>query len=53
MEALALTFVFATVFLTVGRVFPGRELPNSPGWYVRAVFLNVVQLGIVVLGGYT
>ena len=54
MKALTLTFVFAAVFLTVERVLPGRELPRyPPGWYVRAIFLNVVQLGIVVLGGYT
>ena len=53
MEALALIFMFAAVFLTMERLFPGRELLQSPGWYVRAVFLNAVQLGIVVLGGYT
>jgi sterol desaturase/sphingolipid hydroxylase (fatty acid hydroxylase superfamily) len=37
------------VFFVLERVLPGRELPESPGWYVRAAFLNGCQLGIVVL----
>ena len=53
MEAMTLIFVFAAMFMALERVFPGRELPSSPGWYLRAVFLNAVQLGVVVLGGYT
>ena len=32
---------------------PGRNLPNSKGWYARAIFLNLCQLGIVVLAGVT
>jgi sterol desaturase/sphingolipid hydroxylase (fatty acid hydroxylase superfamily) len=35
------------------RAFPGRALPKSRGWCLRAVFLNAVQLGIVLLGGVT
>lgn len=52
-DAMALIIGFAAGILIVERLFPGRELRHSPGWYVRAVALNVVQLGIVVLGGYT
>ena len=32
---------------------PARWVPRSPGWHLRAWFLNSAQLGIVVLGGYT
>lgn len=53
MEAMVLIFLFAAVVLTLERLFPGRELPRSRGWYFRAVLLNAVQLAIVVLGGYT
>src|ERR1700722_8133748 len=38
-------------FFVLERLFPGRELPEAPGWYVRAAFLNGCQLGIVVLAG--
>jgi len=37
------------VFFVLERALPGRELPESPGWYLRAAFLNGCQLGIVVL----
>jgi len=42
----------ATVlFFVIERVFPGRELPEAPGWYARAAFLNVCQVGIVLVAG--
>ncbi len=46
----AILIVAATViFFVLERVLPGRELPESPGWYLRAAFLNGCQLGIVLL----
>jgi sterol desaturase/sphingolipid hydroxylase (fatty acid hydroxylase superfamily) len=43
---------FASLFFFVfERVMPGRELPEAPGWYARAAFLNFCQLGIVLLAG--
>jgi len=43
---------FATLlFFVLERVLPGRELPESPGWYVRAAFLNGCQVGIILLAG--
>lgn len=36
------------VFLTLERVFPGRKLPHAPGWYARALLINLAQLGITV-----
>lgn len=35
------------------RIFPGRDLPNSPQWYLRAAFFNTCQLGIILLAGIT
>ncbi len=35
-------------FLVAERVFPGRTLPNSPGWYFRSIGINLVQLGITL-----
>ncbi len=39
------------VFFVLERVLPGRELPDTPGWYVRAAFLNGCQVSIVLLAG--
>jgi sterol desaturase/sphingolipid hydroxylase (fatty acid hydroxylase superfamily) len=30
------------------RIFPGRELPHVPGWYIRAMLINLAQLGITL-----
>jgi sterol desaturase/sphingolipid hydroxylase (fatty acid hydroxylase superfamily) len=46
-----LIFAVAAVFFLLERTVPGRELPATPGWYARAILLNVLQLGIVVLAG--
>jgi len=40
------------LFFVVERILPGRELPEAPGWYARAAFLNVRQVGIVLLAGF-
>jgi sterol desaturase/sphingolipid hydroxylase (fatty acid hydroxylase superfamily) len=39
------------VFIVAERMLPGRELPEAPGWYFRAAFLNVCQLTIVLVAG--
>lgn len=44
--------VGATVmFFVLERVLPGRELPEAPGWYIRAALLNLCQVGIILLAG--
>jgi sterol desaturase/sphingolipid hydroxylase (fatty acid hydroxylase superfamily) len=39
------------IFFVLERLLPGRTLPEAPGWYGRALFLNACQLGIVLLAG--
>jgi len=41
-----LTFLSAAIFLVLERVHPGRDLPNAPGWYLRALFINGCQIVI-------
>ena len=53
MNSFALIFAGAAVFLVLERLLPGRVLPPSPGWYIRAALLNGAQLGIVLLAGAT
>ena len=46
-----LIFGITLFFFAWERVFPGRELPESPQWYLRAAFLNSCQIAIVILSG--
>ncbi len=36
------------LFLILERLFPGRELPRSKGWYFRALLINLAQLAITL-----
>ncbi|HSS66010.1 MAG TPA: sterol desaturase family protein [Gammaproteobacteria bacterium] len=38
-------------FLLLERIFPGRNLPHAPGWYARALMINLAQLGITLATG--
>jgi hypothetical protein len=40
------TLIAAAFFLTLERARPGRELPNAPGWYGRAIVINLCQVAI-------
>lgn len=40
------TVIVTIFFLVAERIFPGRELPNSKGWYARVLFVNALQVGI-------
>ena len=53
MIPILLIFVLGAIFLTVERVAPGRSQPQASGWYLRAILLNLTQLGVVLLGGVT
>ena len=35
-------------FMILERVAPGRELPNAPGWYGRALLVTLFQFGITL-----
>ena len=40
------TVIVTIIFLIWERVSPGRELPNSKGWYARVLLINLAQIGI-------
>ena len=44
----ALVIVATLVFLALERIFPGRKLPHSNGWYTRAILINLAQLLITL-----
>jgi len=41
------------LFVILERKYPGRELPQSTGWYFRSVSINVAQILLIGLGGIT
>jgi sterol desaturase/sphingolipid hydroxylase (fatty acid hydroxylase superfamily) len=51
MIPVALILAATAIFFFAERMLPGRELPEAPGWYSRATFLNLSQVGIVLLAG--
>ena len=42
------TIAATIVFFSVERIWPGRKLPHVRGWYIRAVLINLIQLGITL-----
>jgi sterol desaturase/sphingolipid hydroxylase (fatty acid hydroxylase superfamily) len=53
MLQLLIIIVCGIFFLTIERLAPGRSLPNSAGWYVRAILLNAFQFSLVFIAGAT
>lgn len=45
----AVTLLAAVFFFVLERLRPGRELPNAPGWYARAVSVTLVQVAITLV----
>ena len=48
--ATVLTIVSTASFFVLERVRPGRTLPNAPGWYGRALAINLCQIGLTLAG---
>lgn len=53
MSVVLVVLAVAIAMLVVERLFPGRRFPKVPGWPLRAISLNAVQVGIVFVGGAT
>lgn len=51
MIPIVITASATVIFFLAERVLPARELPETPSWHARAAFLNLSQLGIVLLAG--
>jgi sterol desaturase/sphingolipid hydroxylase (fatty acid hydroxylase superfamily) len=53
MVLLGLLLAIAAALFVVERLWPARELPTVDNWWARVVFVNVIQVGIIILAGYT
>lgn len=45
--------VFLVISITLEKLFPRVNLPYKKGWMTRALIFNVIQLLVVIIGGYT
>ena len=53
MLQLILIVTLAMFFFTIERLHPGRTMPQSSHWYLRALLLNGVQFSLVFIAGAT
>jgi len=49
----SLVILSTAIFFTAERLYPGRELSHSKGWYGRAIFINLLQVVILAVAGLT
>lgn len=39
--------------MVLERIIPDQKLPHVKGWWTRVIIINILQLGVVILGAYT
>lgn len=47
------SLALAAILFVFERIKPGSEVESSTGWYARAVFINLLQLVVLVAGSFT
>ncbi|HAT8068397.1 sterol desaturase family protein [Legionella bononiensis] len=50
---LKIVFALFLICFVIERLVPGWKLPHVKTWPIRVVLLNLVQIGVVTLAGYT
>jgi len=40
-------------FMILERLIPDQKLPHVKGWWTRVIIINLLQLGIVIIGSFT
>lgn len=48
-----ITLITFVVCFVIERLFAGWRLPKVHSWYTRAILINAVQLGVILLAGWT
>src|SRR5262245_57372783 len=48
-----IVLALAILMIVVERLRPGRTFPTVRAWWIRAIALNLVQIGVVFLAGWT
>jgi sterol desaturase/sphingolipid hydroxylase (fatty acid hydroxylase superfamily) len=52
-STIIICFILFLVFFTLEKLSPARKLNNVKTWYKRVVFINIIQVLIIVLAGQT
>lgn len=50
---IALIIGIGLALMILERIIPDQKLPHVKGWWTRVIIINILQLGVVILGGYT
>jgi sterol desaturase/sphingolipid hydroxylase (fatty acid hydroxylase superfamily) len=50
---LAILLGVAGALVVVERLWPANELPKVRAWWARVIFVNSIQVGVVLLAGFT
>jgi len=50
---LILLICIAALMVLIERFWPANELPRVCGWWLRILLVNLAQLGVVVIAGFT
>ena len=50
---LKVLLVIFVICFVIERLIPGWKLPHVKTWPIRVLLLNLVQIGVVTLAGYT
>lgn len=50
-----LIFIFSIALgmIVIERIWPANDLPKTENWWARIFFINLIQLSIILLAGYT
>lgn len=48
-----LLIAIAALMVLIERLWPGQKLPTVRGWWLRIVLVNLAQLGIVIVAGFS
>lgn len=50
---LILLVCIAALMVLIERIWPANGLPNVRGWWLRILLVNLAQVGVVILAGFT
>ncbi len=53
MFALGIIVAIGLFLMVIERLFPAQKLPEVKGWWLRVIFINLLQLGFVFIGMVT
>lgn len=50
---IAIVIGIGASLMILERIIPDQKLPHVQGWWTRVIIINLIQLGVVILGSFT